>query len=79
MFTIGCFGDAAAASLMIDHTSCLCPATLLAGLNFSSTILLLVKLCENEDEMLPDMEIGETWSATRGICTEQAESLDNMD
>lgn len=35
---IGCFGEAAAASLTIDHTSGFCPATLLAGLNFSSIL-----------------------------------------
>lgn len=44
MFTTGCLGVAAAASLMMLHTSCLWPATLLAGLNFSSVILLLVKV-----------------------------------
>jgi len=31
---------------MIDHTSCLWPATLFAGLNFSSVILLVVKVLE---------------------------------
>lgn len=46
MFTMGCLGEAAAASLIIDHTSCLWPATLFAGLNFSCAILLVVKCRE---------------------------------
>lgn len=44
MFTMGCLGDAAAASLMIDQTSCRWPATLFAGLNFSCVIVLVVNL-----------------------------------
>ena len=52
IFTMGCFGDAAAASLIIDQTSCLWPATLLAGLNFSCPILL------NENGRAPCTERG---------------------
>lgn len=36
IFTIGCTGLAAAASLTIDHTSCFWPATRRAGVNFSA-------------------------------------------
>uniref|UniRef100_A0A1Y1K7D1 Uncharacterized protein n=1 Tax=Photinus pyralis TaxID=7054 RepID=A0A1Y1K7D1_PHOPY len=32
MFTMGCLGEAAAASLMMDQTSCFWPDTLAAGL-----------------------------------------------
>lgn len=43
MLTMGFTLLRSAASLMIDHTSCLCPATLFAGLNGSCIILLVVK------------------------------------
>lgn len=36
MFTMGLMGEAAAASLTIDHTSCFWPATRAAGLKGSS-------------------------------------------
>jgi hypothetical protein len=38
MFTMGCTGLAAAASFTIDQTSCFCPATRRAGLNFSAIL-----------------------------------------
>jgi hypothetical protein len=47
---MGCLGDAAAASFMIDHTSCFCPATRLAGLNFSSIL--------DDDEKLRNPQAG---------------------
>lgn len=37
-FTIGCIGEAAAASLTMDHTSCCWFATRLAGANLASIL-----------------------------------------
>ena len=51
---MGCTGDAAAASLMIDQTSCRWPATRRAGLNFSS-----IFVCdENVLRPLTDAKLG---------------------
>jgi hypothetical protein len=81
MLTIGCTGDAAAASLTIDQTSCFCPATRFAGANLASILRCEEKvraLVGKPDQRVEGCSARSTWRGNDLTTSEVGERLKLM-
>ncbi len=81
ILTIGCTGDAAAASLTMDQTSCFCPATRFAGANLASILRCEEKvrpLVGKPDPRVEGCSARRTWRLNDRTTSEVGERLKFM-